>query len=91
MSIIPSSRAILVGLLVVNGPVFLLLFAPAFIILLSERTPPGFHLALSVGCGFIAAWTWWSFSVPRWRIWAYERVGDIAKLKNLAVAIVRSF
>jgi hypothetical protein len=86
MPTIAPSRAILVGLLIVNGPVLLLLFAPTLTILMIARQPPGLHLLLSLGVGFIAAWTWWSFSVPRWRIWAYERVTDIVKLKSLAVA-----
>jgi hypothetical protein len=37
--------------------------------------------------GFIMAWSWWSFSVPRWRVWAYERVSDIPRLKETAVAV----
>ena len=34
--------------------------------------------------GFIAGWLVWSVQVPRWRLWAYPRVRDIALLKELA-------
>ncbi|HJV43897.1 hypothetical protein [Caulobacter sp.] len=42
-------------------------------------------------CGFFivglaAGWAWWSFAAPRWRLWAYEHVGDLARLEQLAVA-----
>jgi hypothetical protein len=37
--------------------------------------------------GFIAAWTWWSFNIPKWRLWAYERVSDVETLKGWAVAV----
>jgi hypothetical protein len=32
-----------------------------------------------------AAWLIWSVQVPRWRLWAYRRVRDIALLKQRAV------
>ncbi|MCY1646688.1 hypothetical protein OVA11_06250 [Caulobacter sp. SL161] len=46
---------------------------------------------LRIVCGFLVAglaagWMWWSFSAPRWRLWAYQRVTDLAKLEQLAVA-----
>ena len=33
---------------------------------------------------WILAWTAWSVLVPRWRVWAYERVDDLDELKRLA-------
>jgi hypothetical protein len=35
--------------------------------------------------GFFLGWLAWSILVPRWRLWAYERVQDISELKNYAV------
>lgn len=40
-----------------------------------------------MAAGFVIAWLWWSVMVPRWRLWAYERVDDIAELKRAAVAV----
>lgn len=35
--------------------------------------------------GFFLGWLAWSVLVPRWRLWAYERVQDISELKTYAV------
>jgi hypothetical protein len=35
---------------------------------------------------FLGGWLVWSIQIPKWRLWAYERVDDIAALKALAVA-----
>jgi hypothetical protein len=32
------------------------------------------------------SWLAWSILVPRWRLWAYERVSNIVELKRRAVA-----
>jgi hypothetical protein len=34
-----------------------------------------------------APWLWWSYSVPKWRLWAYERVENIPELIEEAVAV----
>lgn len=86
------SKAIRLGLLWVNGPVLLLLFGPALVFsrLASRGIIAHSHLWLGAPvflAGFIMAWLWWSLSVPRWRLWAYERVGDIAALKAEAVRV----
>jgi hypothetical protein len=86
------SQAIRRGLLVVNGPVFALLVGPLalFAALVEWRFISkqfnwvGLPVFLA---SFILAWLWWSFSVPRWRLWAFERVEDIATLKHRAVAV----
>jgi len=41
-------------------------------------------IELFCGC-FVAAWLWWSVQVPKWRLWAYERVDDIPELKRRAI------
>jgi hypothetical protein len=78
-------RAVLVGRIVVNGPVFLLLFGPGAL-MLSWMPTAGLWVLAGFVVGFILAWLWWSLSVPRWRVWAYERVRDIAELKDAAVS-----
>ena len=87
-----TSRAIAIGLAIVNGPVLLLLIGPLFAfaylrhisLIPSALNWVGLPVFL---CGFVFAWLWWSVSVPRWRLWAYSRVGDIAQLKAQAVAV----
>ena len=36
--------------------------------------------------GFILAWIWWSFMVPRWRRWALKQGASEKKLQKWAVA-----
>jgi hypothetical protein len=79
--------AIRKGLLVVNGPVTFLLIVPAITsILIFHRGPVVYTTA---GVGFVLAWLWWSLAVPRWRLWAYERVpvAEIPQLKRHAVQV----
>jgi hypothetical protein len=86
-------QAINRGTLVVNGPVWLLLATPAIALVLARdylhfdvngRVFGIAVLALFVLC-FVAAWLWWSVQVPKWRLWAYERVDDIPELKRRAI------
>jgi len=77
-------RVATVGRIVVNCPVFLLLFGPGVATWKLMPTSGTWILSAFVA-GFVLAWLWWSFSVPRWRVWAYERVSDIAELKHAAV------
>jgi hypothetical protein len=86
------SRAINLGLLWVNGPVALLLFGPLFVfagmigngVVAREQNWVGLPVFLG---GFVLAWLWWSFTIPRWRLWAYERVDDISRLRAEAVKV----
>src|SRR5262245_40280582 len=85
-------QAIRWGLLVVNGPVLTLLLGPlgVFALLIDQRVFSREYnwIGLPVFvAGFVLAWLWWSVSVPRWRIWAYERVEDVQGLKEQAVAV----
>jgi hypothetical protein len=86
------SKAITAGLLLVNGPVFLLLFGPlaATLYLLEIGYLPSSQIWLAIFAffsGFVLAWLWWSLSIPKWRLWAYERVSDITALKSAAVTV----
>jgi hypothetical protein len=35
--------------------------------------------------GFVAAWVYWSFAIPRWRRWARRRGAPAEELQRLAV------
>lgn len=94
---ISVGRAIVIGLVWVNGPIFPIMFGLPLLIV--SYTPwfggggdvvgaaNGVLLSAVFVAGFIAAWLWWSVNVPKWRLWAYERVNDIPELKRRAVAI----
>ncbi len=89
---ISVSKAILIGLLVVNGPVFIFLCGPLFAFgkLVDEgivsRSYNWVGLPIFLA-GFVFAWLWWSLTIARWRVWAYERVDDIHALKKSAVNV----
>jgi hypothetical protein len=86
------SSAINLGLLSVNGPAMLLLLGPLFVFSrlidrgLIAREYNWVGLPVFLG-GFVLGWLWWSLAVPRWRLWAYQRVDDITKLKEQAVKV----
>lgn len=93
---ISVGAAIARGLLYVNGPVVLLIFGPSGICFLEHQRlaailgsdPKAIVLVGAVFlAGVVAAWLWWSYAVPRWRIWAYERVDDLAGLKRRAIEV----
>jgi hypothetical protein len=86
------SQAILRSTLVVNGPMFLLFFAPLglFAVLVDAEFVSREYKWVGVLVflvSFIAAWTWWSISVPRWRVWAYEHASDVRLLKQRAFEV----
>jgi hypothetical protein len=76
-------KAVLVGSVVVNGPVLLLLFGPAF-----AATRLGYEdwFLLVLCASFFLGWGWWSFALPRWRLWAYERVASTGEVHVRALA-----
>ena len=85
-------KAIWLGLAWVNGPVFILLVGPllAFGQLIKQGYIDRQYNWVGVvlfPAGFVLAWLWWSFNIPRWRLWAYEQVVDIRALKCEAVAV----
>ena len=75
----------------VNGPVFLSMFGTPFLaygvaVLVGADHETAFAAAVfgALG-GWFGAWIAWSLLVPRWRLWAYQRVADIDELKAGAV------
>lgn len=89
---ISVGRAILVGLLAVNAPVFSLMIGPIWLFaqLVEHGAISRAYSWMSpfvFAGGFAVAWLWWSLSVPRWRVWSYERVTDVAALKTRAIEV----
>ena len=80
---ISVSKAVMVGTLAVNIPVFALLLGPGFF-----ASKMGWNSAVPYvfGIGFVLAWAWWSFSAPRWRLWSYERVESTSALHRAGIA-----
>ena len=90
MKRISVTTAVIVGTLWVNIPVIPLMFTPSFIFFLitksNQSDPPILVLLGLFLFGFVLAWSWWSFMVSRWRVWAWPRVEDLASLKQSAVS-----
>jgi hypothetical protein len=78
-------KAIRVGLLLVNLPGALLVGAAALPLVRGDRGPLDWTFLWMMAAAIVVAWLWWSLAVPRWRVWAYERVDDIPALKAQAV------
>jgi hypothetical protein len=77
-----AGRAVLLGHLLVTGPL-LIIFAVFYVAgrILAPHSLLWFLLA-----GFIAAFLWRSFTVPRWRRWALKRGAPPDQMQNLAAA-----
>ncbi len=76
---ISAGKAVALGHLVVNLPVLVIMLGFAFIGL---AFIPKFWLILFV-VGFVLAWLWWSFAVPRWRRWALRHGAQPDRLQKL--------
>lgn len=88
-------RAILVGVIWVNGTVLIGMTIPWLAIGLVgwlgvlDRLSGEAGLVVVIGllvAALPSAWIGWSVQVPRWRLWAYRRVADIEALKSAAVS-----
>ena len=90
MQKISIKKAVGLGTIFVNVPVFCFLiggFVLTKLFAVSEIFPKKYELLILSGIfiGFVAAWLWWSFTVPLWRYWAYQRVESIKELKVSAI------
>jgi hypothetical protein len=46
---------------------------------------PEQYALLGLPLGILLSWLFWSFSLARWKVWAYSNVNDIQKLKHEAI------
>jgi hypothetical protein len=90
-------RAILVGTAWVNLPVLGIMLGgwalPPYVVQIFDVKAPaigaaGAALLMAAWflVPFVAAWLWWSFNVPKWRVWAMERTNDWRALENAAIS-----
>ena len=76
----------------VNGPVYIFLFGiPVAVFALCvligvDRDVAQAYAVIAFIVGWPLAWLSWSIQVPKWKVWAYERVDDLEELKSRAVA-----
>ena len=76
-----------------NLPVLVLILLPLALYLtftdaLHSRNPSLAELFKAYGLllsGVCLGWAWWSLMVPRWRVWAWNRVTDRVALKQAAI------
>ena len=79
---ISVERALWTGTAAVNLPVFVILTTPLWLRFLNPKFEV---LDFAFPLFFVAAWFWWSVTVPKWRLWAYKRVDHVQELKRQAV------
>lgn len=93
MTRLSIKSAVFVGTLWVNIPILPLMFAPlAAFLYVGPRyvRQPSTSLIVTATLtllfvGFVIAWGWWAYMVPRWRVWAWQRVDDLRGLRASAV------
>ena len=89
-------KAILIGQLVVNIPVFIIIliisgigiFMALVLVAMIPSLPDWAYflgIMLPVIIGASVGWLWWSFSVPRWRRWALQNGAPEDQLQKWAV------
>lgn len=76
--------AIAIGQIVVNLPVLLTLCFGGLVLVVSVVYGYvwGYLAFIFI---FFGAWLWWSFTVPRWRMWALKRGVDAYELQKWGV------
>jgi len=77
-----AGKAVLVGHLLVNVPVLVIMLGFILVGRIFASTLSFIFLII----GFVLAWLWWSFAVPRWRRWALRNGAPADRLHKLAVA-----
>lgn len=88
--------AILIGHLAVNLPVLMIMLifsgSGLFLAYLALRQFERMQMVVATiaflipaAIGFVTAWLWWSFSVPRWRRWALQNGAPADSLQKWAV------
>ena len=93
MARLSITSAVVVGTLWLNIPILPLMFAPlAGFLYVGPRyvsQPSTFFILTAIPAlfflGFVAAWCWWAYMAPRWRLWAWQRVDDVRGLRASAV------
>jgi hypothetical protein len=90
-------RAILIGEMVVNVPVLGLGLMLLTILFLGPVIQGWLEGGAAKGIGFLTllvvmmlavgvGWLWWAIAMPRWRVWALERVADPRLLYGAAIS-----
>ena len=74
--------AVAVGTLVVNVPVAVILIGISLV-----AVQAGVSVPVALGLALVPAWGWWSLLVPRWRLWAYQRVASTSVLQKWALSV----
>ncbi|MEC4005263.1 hypothetical protein OX283_011390 [Flavobacterium sp. SUN052] len=71
----------------INTPSLIILFGMFFgsIILYTEKYFNGWIIALGSILGIVFAWLFWSLSIVKWKIWAFENVRNVHELKRKAI------
>ena len=79
-------QAIGQGYLFVNLPVFSCIAIPLLIsLILPEKWDTNSFIGFAIIPSILLAWVWWSWALPKWRLWAVKRVDDIELLFNKAI------
>lgn len=75
-------KAILMAVLKINLPSVLIMIGGMMVVFLLSHALeiPDIIAAPMMMVPILMAWLWWSVFVPRWRVWALERVDDPAEL-----------
>lgn len=84
------------GACTVNLPILVIIVAPWLLTLymtaevLKTAGIPSFLTTILLVLSLFnipLAWLWWSYAIPKWKLWAYARAEDVDTLKHAAVDV----
>jgi hypothetical protein len=81
-------QALARGRRIINYPVWaimLLFFTAGFCATVFFKMS-GWYTAGGMFGGFVVAWLYWSFMIPKWRVWAFDNVRNVHELNKRAIS-----
>jgi len=84
---ISVDEAISKGHRMVNYPAMVIMFGTIGITLYLgfEKLIPTWFFLVGFVLAFGLAWLWWSFTITKWRVWAFDNVRNVHELKRRAI------
>lgn len=84
---ITVDEAIAKGHRMVNYPVMVIYLGVFSITIYMgvQKMIPTWGYPIGFILGFVLAWLWWSFRIPKWKVWAFENVRNVHELKKRAI------
>ena len=84
---ITVDKALYKGHKMVTYPVMLIMFGVMGLTFLFgfQKRPPVWIWPVGLSSSFILSWLFWSVSIPKWKVWAFDNVRNVHELEKRAI------